>query len=291
MSRVAMFAATVFAISSAGAVAQTAPISRTIDLTYTGVVSSTAADTILVRQPDGTLATYKGPLPDYPYKAGDPVTISFKATVPTQAYYDSAAYQGQKAADGIYRITVSSPYYNGGTAPGGVGNSSIADATGPIDPALNLGQPTNTRMTIVYDYNKDAYYIDGSGDFNSGAYGGVMGLIYNALTAAYEVCNTETTCRTSASSDPVLFRLSQNDDGTMTTGNVRIMSTDPASGTGTGVFSLLFSGSWNLPSFNGGAVQVPEPGMLGMFGLASMALVWRRRRARQGEARAKDQAS
>lgn len=255
--------------------AQTAAISRTIDLTFTGVVSSTASDTILVRQPDGNLVTYTGALPDYPYKAGDAVTISFKATVPTKAYYDSPAYQGQVAADGIYRIGVSSPAYNGGAV---IGSSTVADASGPINPVMNFGQPTNTRMTLVYDSNKDSYFIDGNGDFNSGAYGGVMGLIYDAVSQAYQVCNTETTCRTTASSDPVMFRLSQNPDGTISTGNIRINSTDPASGTGTGVFSLLFSGSWNLPSF-GGVTQVPEPGMLGMFGMASLALVWRRRRA------------
>lgn len=275
-----IIAAAILAAMPLAAQAQTAPISRTIDLTFTGVVSSTASDTILVRQPNGTMATYTGALPDYPYKAGDPVTISFKATVPTQAYYDSGVYQGQVAADGIYRISVSSPYYNGGTTAGGIGNSTIADASGPINPADNSGQPTNTRMTLVYDYNRDSYSIEGAGNFSSGAYGGFMGLIYNALTAAYEVCNTATTCRTNAASDPVLFGLTQNADGTIGTGNIRVMSTDPTSATGTGVFSLMFSGSWNLPSF-GGATQVPEPGMLGLFGMASAALVWRRRRPRR----------
>jgi PEP-CTERM motif len=277
-----ILAGILLAATPLAAQAQTAPISRTIDVTFTGVVSSTASDTILVRQPNGTLATYAGALPDYPYKAGDAVSISFKATVPTQAFYDSGVYQGQVAADGIYRIGVSSPYYNGGISPGGIGNSTIADASGPINPADNSGQPTNTRMTLVYDKNNDTYYIDGAGDFSSGANGGVMGLIYNAVSAAYEVCNTATTCRTNAGSDPVLFGLSQQADGTMTTGNIRIMSTDPTSGTGTGMFSLLFSGAWNLPSF-GGAVQVPEPGMLGLFGLASAALVWRRRPRRREE--------
>jgi uncharacterized membrane protein (DUF485 family) len=38
--------------------AQTAPISRTIPVTFTGVVSSTAADTVFVRQPDGTLESF-----------------------------------------------------------------------------------------------------------------------------------------------------------------------------------------------------------------------------------------
>jgi hypothetical protein len=124
----------------AAALGQTAPISRTIPVTCTGVVSSTAADTVLVRQPDGSYASFVGDLPALPYAKGDPATISFNATVPTRAFYDSGVYHGQTASDGIYRITVSSPYYNGGGSAGGIGNSTAADVSGPINPALNSGR-------------------------------------------------------------------------------------------------------------------------------------------------------
>lgn len=256
--------------------AQTAPISRTIPVTYTGVVSAIAADTMLVRQPDGSLVRYTGPLPDLNYAKGDPVTISFNATLPTREFYDSGVYRGQLAADGIYRITVSNPFYNGGTTAGGIGNSTVADVTGPISPAPNFGQPTNTRMTIVYDYNSDSYSIEGNGGFQSFAYAG-PGYVYDAATGSYVACGAGSRpCATSATQDPVLFGLASSGHS-ITSSNIRINSTDPNSGTGTGFFSWLFSGSWNLPQF-GGATPVPEPGMMVLFGGASAALAWRRRR-------------
>ena len=55
--RVGSMVVTLGLFVSVAAGAQTVPISRTIPVTFTGVVSSTAADTILVRQPDGSLTT------------------------------------------------------------------------------------------------------------------------------------------------------------------------------------------------------------------------------------------
>ncbi len=274
-------AAAMVALASGATIAQTqtAPISRTIPVTFTGVVSSTAADTILVRQPDGSMATFSGPLPPMPYAQGDPVTVSFNATLPTKAFYDSGLYQGQIAADGIYRIGLSSISFTS-NLPGGIGNSSNPDVSGPINPVLNFGQPTNTRMTIVYDYNSDSYSIEGGGNFASGAYSS-PGYIYDAASGAYVACSNDQTCRALGSNDPVLSVFSAGTGNSATTiqsGNFRINSTDPSSGTGTGFFSWLFSGSWNLPQFNGGATAVPEPGMLGMFGGGFAALIWRRRR-------------
>lgn len=284
-----IFAIALLASAPMTAQAQTAPISRTVQVTFTGVVSSTAADTMLVRQPDGSMTTFQGSLPPLPYAQGDPVTLSFNATLPTKAFYDSGAYRGQVAADGIYRITLADPYYTGGgTIFNGIGNSTAADITGPINPTMNFGQPTNTRMTIVYDYNNDSYSIEGGGNFFSGAYTS-PGYIYDAATKSYLACSNEMTCKGTPDLDPIQTTLFASGANTIQSGNIRVTSNDPTSGTGTGIFSWLFSGSWNLPQFNpGGVVQVPEPGMLGMFGMASLALVWRRRRARvvQGQGKA-----
>jgi hypothetical protein len=258
--------------------AQSAPISRTIPVTFSGVVSSTAADTILVRQPDGSFSTFTGPLPTLAYAKGDPVTISFNATVPTRAFYDSGTYRGQIAADGIYRISLVSPFYSGGGGPGGIGNTTAADVSGPINPASNFGQPTNTRMTIVYDYNTDSYSIEGGGNFASGAYAG-PGYLYDAATDSYVACSGGFACAGAGTNpDPVLSTLRGGADGaTVSTGNFTISSTNPSSGLGTGVFNWLFSGSWNLPQFSG-VTQVPEPGMLLLFGGASAFVVRRRRK-------------
>lgn len=272
------------AFASTGAAAQTAPISRTVQVTFSGIVSSTAADTMLVRQPDGSLATFQGQLPPLPYAQGDPISISFNATLPTRAFFDSGTYQGQIAADGIYRIRVANPYYTGGTTAGGIGNSTSADISGPINPALNSGQPTNSLMTIVYDYNTDSYSIEGGGDFLSSAYSS-PGYIYDAASQTYVACSDALACRTSPNSDPILTSFGAGTGNSATTiqsGNIRVMSTDLTSGTGTGFFSWLFSGSWNLPQFGGGggSTEVPEPGMLGLFGGAAAFLMLRRRRGK-----------
>jgi len=254
------------------------PISRPLTLTYTGTVQSSIGNTVNVRQPDGTIAPWTGSLPAYPYKVGDPVTISFTATVPTKAYYDTLQ-TGTKPADGIYKISVISPYYSGGAAPGGIGNSTAALVSGSIAPVDNMGQPTNTRMTIYYNYNTDTYSI--GSDFASGSYGGNgVGLIYDAATGQLTTCDTATTCRNSGS-DPVIFTLKQQADGTITTGDIQVASTSLTSDTGTGFFSLIFNGIWNLPTYGGGsgATQVPEPGMIALFGVGALVPVWRRRRA------------
>jgi PEP-CTERM motif len=275
--RTAVIAATLILTGSVAA--QTATVSRTVPVTFTGTVSSTAADTILVRQPDGTLARFTGPLPALAYAAGDPVTISFNATMPTRSYYDSGTYQGQIAADGIYRIRVSTQ--PGSSLIGNIGQASPSDVSGPIGFASNFGEPAYSAMTIVYDYNADSYSIEGSGRFFAGAFAG-PGYLYDAATDSYIACNGERECAGAGlggPADPVSFTLNGGADGsTIASSAIRISSTDATSGTGRGIFSWLFSGSWNLSQF-GGATQVPEPGMLLLFGGAS-AFVARRRRKR-----------
>lgn len=282
-SMVRTFAIVLAVGCSSQVIAQTAPISRTIPVTFTGVVSSTAEDTLLIRQPDGSFATYQGPLPDLGYTKGDPVTVSFNATLPTKAFYDSGVYRGQIAADGIYRIQLATAAYGGGGSTG-IGAATIPDVSGPIAPADNSGQPTNVRMTILYDYNADSYSIEGSGGFTAGAYSS-PGYIYDAASGSYLACSNAFSCRTSASMDPILTGLNGSTDGTqIATGNIRVATSNLTSGTGTGFFSWLFSGSWNLPQYRSGPVDVPEPGMTILFGLGWGVLVGRRIAARKRRA-------
>jgi hypothetical protein len=231
----------------------------------------------MVRQADGTMVKFQGDLPPLPYAKGDAVTVSFNATLPTRAFYDNPTYQGQKAVDGIYRIQVANPAYTGSN---GIGSSTIADVTGPINPTPNSGQPTNTLMTIVYDYNKDSYSIEGGGNFLSSAYAS-PGYIYDAASRSYVACSGGVTCNASGGSDPVLTGLSAgqgNDASKIRSANIAVTSTDPASGTGTGFFNWLFSGSWNLPQHQGASTEVPE---VGLFGAAALLLAWRRKRGRR----------
>lgn len=269
------------AISPQIAYAQTARQSRTIPVTFTGYVANNVTDEIRIRMPDGSYAPFSGAVPDYPYRQGDPVTISFNAIVPTAAAYQAGgALQNAAAADGIYRISVRNPFYSGGGGPFGIGNSTIANPSGPIDRVDTFGQPTNTRMTIVYDAIADSYSIDFSnGQFASGSYSGPS-YVFDSAT------QTLTSC-TGSACDNGGFAISGNANQ-LSTSNIGITGTTPGngpqSGPGAGLFSLLFSGSWNLASYDaGGPIDVPEPSTMLLFGGGAAFLV-RRRRAAQRKA-------
>lgn len=271
--------------AATASLAQSAPVSRTVPVTFTGVVSNDVTNEIRIRQPDGSYAPFNGPVPDYPYKKGDAVTLSFNATLPTKAFYEPGGpYRGQVAADGIYRIQLgSTPYVTPG--PGGVGVSAGVDVSGPIGPASNFGQPNNSRMTIVYDSKADSYSIDfANGGYAGGQFAG-PGYTYDSRTGTLANC-AGPSCSPVAEDNNLFSIGSGGSSDTLRTTPIGIFGTagqtnDPASGNRAGLFSLLFSGSWNLPSWSGGgATQVPEPGMMFLFGGGAMALIQSRRRKR-----------
>ena len=274
-----------FTAVNAPAFAQTAPQSRTIPVTFTGYVANNVTDEIRIRMPDGSYAPFTGVVPDYPYRQGDAVTISFNAVVPTAAAYAAGgALQNAASADGIYRISLRNPFYSGGGGPLGIGNSTIADPSGPINPVDTFGQPTNTRMTLVYDAIADSYSIDfTNGQFASGAYTGPS-YLFDSATQTLTPC-TGTACGNGG------FTISGNANQ-LSTSNIGITGTAPGngpqSGPGTGLFNLLFSGTWNLPSYNagGGPIDVPEPGSMILFGGGAAFLVRRRRLAKRKSASA-----
>jgi PEP-CTERM motif len=267
-----------FVTTAAPAAAQSAPQSRTITVTFFGTVTNDVTKSIRIRQADGSYVPFTGAVPDYPYKVGDSVTISFNAVVPTRAAYEAGgALANAASADGIYRISVRNPFYASGGGPLGIGNSTIADPSGPINPVDTFGQPTNTRMTLVYDAIADSYSIDfTNGQFTSGAYSGPS-YLYDAATQTLTPC-TGSACGNGG------FSISGNANQ-LATSNIGITGTaagnGPQSGPGTGLFNLLFSGSWNLPSYNagGGPIDVPEPATMILFAGGAAAVVRRRRRA------------
>jgi PEP-CTERM motif len=279
----------------APAMAQTPPpISRTIPLTFTGVVTNDVTHSIMIRQPNGASVPFTGPVPDYPYKVGDPVTISFNATVPTQAYYaPGGPYRGQLAADGLYRINVGGQSVPGSgftPAAGGVGAISNPDVSGPISPNAN-NRPTSVRMTIVYDANADSYSLE----FPNGSWSvyDVTGPSYSYDPATGALAGGAIACPGGTGSgcnenNPGGFVLTG--DGTSASARVPIFT--PANPTPNsfiaGLFDLIFSGSWNLPTFggsggtssgsSGGGTQIPEPSMMFLFGGGALALLGRRRK-------------
>jgi PEP-CTERM motif len=264
-----------FVLATTPALAQTAPTSRTLNLTFTGVVSNTATNTIRIRQPDGSYVPYTGPVPEFPYAQDAPVSVSFNAVVPTKAFYDTT-YQGQLAADGIYRIRVTTPSSGSGQL---LGNATAADISGPIRYSPNYGEPPYTGMTVVYDYNADTYSIEGSGGFGAGNLWGA-GFVFDAATGQLTGCQTFQCAPLQY--DYNSYFLGSDSSGTqLMIRNAGIYN--PVNGDSrAGLWDMMFSGSWNLPQFGGGGViQVPEPGMLGLFGGATIALAFARRRRRK----------
>lgn len=275
-------------IAPVAAHAQTEATTKTIELTFTGKIAEGPNSTLQILQPDGTYADYTGPLPPLGFAAGEDMTLSYNIVVPTKAYYDSAEYTGQKAADGLYTIEI---------VPEGCINcrGDVATFTSP-----------GTKITLVYDANKDSYSVLSDGSFFSSYYSG-PGYVYDAATKTYVACDGES-CAGSGS-EP-LFSISGSADGTtITSSKVAVNSTDPNSLAGTGFFTWMLTGSWSLPMFfgqvatstccqtttdtpfnglttsggdtsttSGGSTEVPEPGVMVLFGFASAGVYLRRRR-------------
>ena len=262
--------------------AQAQLYATTVPITFTGVVTSSTADTIRIIQPDGTTAPYTGTVPAYPYEKGQAVSITFNATLPTKAYFASPYYSGQVAADGIYRFALSTPSLNP-AKPLGIGNMTVP-LGGVGDPSLNNGnQDPIARMTIVYDSKTDSYSLEGSGGFSASAYAG-PGFRYDGTTGQLISCATATICKNGQPGSfhlgggvDYFFGLTSDSTGTqISTGRIDIVD-DITNGLA-GYFNVTMAGSWSLPQFGGGATQVPEPGMLGLFGGGVLLLAARRRR-------------
>ncbi len=258
-----------------------AALYREIPVTFTGVVANDVTDSIMIRQPDGSSVPYTGPVPDYPYKKGDTVSISFNTILPTQEYYADPGYAGQVAADGIYRINVFGP---GNTGTDFFGVAPDFDVSGPMTPTSNAGQDLAINgMTIVYDSNADSYSMD----FASGGWLASLmdapGFLYDPALGT--LSTSRSTCLGGSPSSCILF----GDGGfTLTGGATSAAAAIPlyTSGAGSyvsGLYNLAFSGSWSLPTFGGGSTggtQVPEPGMALLFGIGAWAVVARQRKQR-----------
>lgn len=261
-----------------------AQLAQTVPITFTGLVSTSVANTIRIVQPGGTTVPYTGPVPAYPYDNGQPVSITFNATLPTKAFFASPYYTGQVAADGIYRFALATPPLSGGKPLG------IGDMTQPLggvgDPTTNNGnQDPAARMTIVYNSNTDTYSLEGSGGFNATSYAG-PGFRYDGTTGQLISCSTGLICKNGEPGSfhlggvtDYLFGLTGDSTGTQVSTGIIPIIDDFTSGIA-GYFSVTMTGSWSLPQFGGGATQVPEPGMLGLFGGGVLLVAARRRRNR-----------
>jgi PEP-CTERM motif len=276
----ALAIAALFATTAASA--QITPINATtsrLQLSFTGIVTNDVTNTIMIRQPDGSFSKFTGPVPDYPYKVGDQIAVTFSTVVPTKAFYDQPQFAGQKAADGIYRFNLLGP---GLTGTNGIGVAQGADLSGPGSVYGGGSQPYNFRgLTVVYDSNKDGYSLELPTDqwllaplnMPSYRYDPTTNSIVSVNLGCVGVqCEPDFLVRGGATSATIA----------QTTLGDRVFLQSTQTPENVGFFdSLRFSGSWNLPFFSGGGgdpTPVPEPSMVILFGAGAAAMMRRRRK-------------
>jgi hypothetical protein len=258
----AALAGLTLAIDVTSAQAQVGPPQvKNLTVQYTGVITNDVTDTLMIRQPDGTLTRYMGTVPNYAYKKGDAVTVSFSTTVPTKAYYDANSVP--PSADGIYRFSYAGPNGNGN----GFGVSRDFDISGSFGRAIDFG---GGGITIVYDSNVDTYSLEfRDGGFAIGYFSG-PGYDYDATTGALL---------------PAFVGFAnEGSGGALLRGNATDLTLSVPTGINapgggnSGNFALGFKGTWNLPTY-GGATQVPEPASIAIFA-GGLAILSRARRKR-----------
>ena len=286
------------ALAPQAARAQSQPVGvQPTTITFTGVVSSDVAQTIQVIDPaTNKLVPYTGPVPVFSQPVGQPVTISFNANLPTKFFFDS--YNASVVANGgtalgantngLIQVTATSNLVSGTPTEakatsvtysnGLLSHGSVADPTFPSSPF--------ERLSLIYDLKTDTYSINptvnpanGVGAFQNN---GVVGAGFTFDVASGKLVACTTNCAKIMGSAPGVgpdFNLySGANPGTITSFGALIYDT---LGRVWGTFDLAFSGTWSLPVYDASATQVPEPGMLGLFGAGVLVLPLRRWRARK----------
>lgn len=238
--------------------AQTAPA----QIQFVGTITGSAADTLMVRQADGTLKPWAGPLPDFPYVKGDQISVSFSAQ-PGNAV---------QSADGLYRYTIIGSSQTGGTIGSNYALASQVDVSGPI--AADALYQASNGLTLVFDANTNTYSIEmPTGGYSIGDFG-VPTMSYNQADGSFStISGGGSGCEDYLNGATGCYRMT----GNMTDGafnNIKVV--DSTDGSNRGLFSILFSGDWFVNGVKqGGSTQVPEPGQLSLFALAVALLAWR----------------
>lgn len=247
---------------------------QVVPVEFSGTITSSISDRIILSRPNGTFFEYEGVRPDFPFDTGDTITIGFDAIVPTGAAIADGIVP--PSADGIYRFQIGAASGFGATAPDA--DTSIVSfrnfqGTGIADTGAYI---SNGQLGIVYDANTGNYSIDVPTDaaFSLG--------VFDASVLRYDFDSDELTS--------VLFsELFPNDPG-----GFRWTGSGPNSGPNSGqigssIFTfengqfiggpsgvIRFAGGWNLPIFGQTPTQIPAPGMLILFGLGFAAIFKRR---------------
>ncbi len=251
----------------------------TIRVEFSGTVTSSITDEITVRDSSGNLVPYSGPVPDYPFETGDAITIGFDAVVPTGETI--AAGLVPPSADGIYSFQI-------GPRPDQLDqfpqNASYINLSGSEGITGSGNFSTDGGLSIVYDANNDTYQLNPTG---AGVGGDLFGVgFFDAPVLVYD--QNADMLSTALFSD--LLPLSQSTIAWSGTGDdagrIPLPILNYANGQFTGFSgnstgsNLRFTGGWNIPLFGRGEpVQVPEPPIAILFGIAAAGFWARRRRA------------
>lgn len=263
------------ALSAAG-LALSAPVSaavfevadqyQVLPVEFSGTITSSVSDRIILSRPDGTFFEYEGVRPDFPFDTGDTITIGFDAIVPTGAAIAGGIVP--PSADGIYRFGIGT---GSGNTAGDSSTISFRNFQG-TDIADTGNYISNGQLGIVYDANADSYLIDPPTD-KSFALG-----VFDAPVLRYDIDSGVLTSALFSDLFP------QVNGGLTWTGSAAtggqigsdVFTFDNGQFVGGPAGIIRFSGGWNLPIFGQGPVPVSAPGMLIIFGLGAAA-VWRRK--------------
>lgn len=243
---------------------------KTVPVSFTGTVIYDPVQPIRIEIP-GALTTsglpvtvpYVGPAASSQLQTGDKLQFSFNVTVPTNDFLSSAAYTGPVSSDGVYRLSLVGqvPGRDSTIAlPGTYAQYGQGSVTGPyIEPGAGAEEPAIAGLAVVYDAGQGTYSLKFPADDPSGVVpepkdlpGFQIGTDTPEATGPVQTV-VATVAPVLGLADPVPVVLPPQPAGG--TQMQRPQSIDPTP-----------------------PVQVPEPGMLVLFGAAAAALFLRRGR-------------
>lgn len=245
-----------------------------LTITFDGVLANDPAGNVRVGQPTQSDAgqAFTGSVPDYPYQAGDAVTFTITATVPSAQSLASGGYNYAQQGDGTYLFPL---HGEAGASSNPAILFSTIDVLGPIhNPVADDLKLNGTGLFIAIDPASNSYSLSMNNRWSYGSFD-APGYNYDPISGALTPSDTTCSPRHSCTENGAGFSFQSTDLNSITTDRLNIYDADNATW---GFFSLLFSGEWSVtPTNNGNPTPVPEPGMLLLFG-AGAAAVFRRQR-------------